>query len=350
MSDTETQLQIIGQVESGLSALEEANQTLPDFETPEGYAEAKERKKPLTKARTTGDKARLAATKSLRDEVSRINSMWNEQILPRIEAMEKPLVEGIKRVDDEKARIEREKAEAEQRRIDEIQGRLLDIKHMQQAMSLEQIDACLVELNEKDFDAMFQEFADTARSEAQSIRDLLEPRKKDLIAQAEEAARLEAQRKEQEEKEAELRKQQEAIEAEQRKLEEAKQAEERRKLREEEQRKAQERADREKAEAVEKAKQKAIEEERQRVENERIAKEQAEAAERQRKADEEAEAARLAALAPDADKLAVWLLTVPPLPEMSSPEGKEMSESIGVSINEIEDRICAFHKTKEKAA
>lgn len=350
-TEIETNLAVIGEVEASLAALEAEYAELPDFETDEGYATAKERKRPLVKARTRGDKARLAATKFHRDQVSHINSMWKDDILPRIEALEKPLADGIKAVDDEKARIEREKAEAEQRRIDTHQAKIDKIKALPtETYTLDDVNGALSLLDEFNPDE-FEEFSDAASMHIVSIRSVLVEKQAALVKQAEEAKRLEAQRIEQEriaaeqaekqrlieeeqrKQREELERQRAELEAEKRKLQEQKEAEERAKVKAELDRKAQEKAEREKAEAAERARQQAIEEERRRVEEEKRKAEQAEA-EHQRKL----------AMAPDAEKLRAWFDSIPAFPEMTSDDGRAQRNAITALLQNIVTEISWLEK------
>lgn len=355
--DNSQHLAVIDEVEAALAQIEAQGKEVIDFETDEGYKRAKELKKPLVKIRKRGDEARLAATKYHRDEQKRINDMW-KGIAERIEAVENPLTEGIKKVDEEKKRIEAEKLAAEQKRIDDIKERINDIRMAAGlAVTLDDVQSTINRYNNVTLES-FEEFADEAERAIAEMDTALNAKKKQLEEQAELEAKLEAQRQEQERIAEEQRKEREAFEAERRRIAEEQRAErekleaeqraiELEKARQEEARKAEEQRKID-AERAEEAKQQAIarakREEAERIERERIEAEEREAAE---KAEEE----RLAALAPDAEKINAWMIKLleNQLPEMSTDEARDLAIKIRLKVTEIRLLVDDFENGRKAA-
>lgn len=348
-----TPIAVIDKVEAGLSKLEASYTDVPDCETEEGYTEAKELLKPIVKTRTTLDKARLAATKNLRNEVDRINSMCKNDILPRIEAKEKPLQDAIKAVDDRRKAEAEEKARIEQERIAAIEERLARVSSLPATcVTLEQVESALTKLDEVDL-STFDEFEAAATTKIDEARSTLSERKVDLAKQAEEKAELDRQRAEQEAAAAKLKAEQDELERERQEIEKMKAAEQARKdaeaKAEADRIAAAEKAEQDKQDAIEKARR----EEREAAEAEakRKADEQAEierAAEAKRKAEEDArvEAERLAALAPDAEKLRAWFDSIPDMPEMSTREGRNRCDQVNTLLMQMEASINSLEKGK----
>lgn len=340
--DNSQHLAVLDQVESSLKAIEEQGREVIDFETDEGYARAKQIKKPLVKLRNDGDKARLAATKYHRDEQARINDLW-KSIAERIEAVEGPLTDGIKRVDEEAKRIKAEDAAAEQKRIDDIQERMADIRAAAgNAITLDDVTAAIARYGNVTLES-FEEFAEEAEQAIAAMDTALIEKRTALEAQAAESARLAEQKAEQDRIAAEQKAAQDKIDAQIKAIEDAKRADEQRQAEEaaaaerqaEQERrekaiaeqseidkqKALDAAENKRLADIETAKQEAIQVERGKaaaIEAARIAKEQQEAADK-------AEADRLAAIAPDTEKLRTWL---DQMPKMKSQDGKVVGAHI----------------------
>lgn len=321
-------------VAAGLEALKAKHTSVPDCTTDEGYAEAKALAKSVARVRIDTEKAHKGAKAFFLEGGRNIDSMKNS-ILAVTNPIEDGYKSAIKAVDDEKARIAQEAAEKEQKRIDEIGERIDRIKAApSNAVTLEQVDTALSKLDDIDLKS-FDEFDEGADEHITEARKALTEKRVNLQAQADEAARLEEQRKEQEAAAAKLKAEQDEIERQKRELKEAQEAESRRAAIKDAEQKAAAKAEREKKEAAEQAerdKAAAVEAERLRVLEAEKAKAEAEKA---RIAKEAAEAERLAALAPDAEKLQAWLDSVPTLPEMDTDEGKDAAKTIGKRIAEI---------------
>lgn len=366
MTDNSQHLAVLDTVESTLKNIEEQGREVIDFETDEGYVRAKELKKPLVKLRNEGDKARLAATKWHREEQARINELW-KGIAARIEAVETPLTAGIKRIDDEAKRVKAELEASEQKRISDIQERIADIRAAAgNAITLDDVEQAISRYNNVTLES-FDEFAEEAEHAIAVMDTGLSAKRIALYVQADEAARIEAQRVEQEaqqrkldeqqaeqqriadEQAAKLKAQQDEIDRQKRELEKAKEAEVRRAAIADAEQKAKAKAEREKAEAlaqaekdkaaaVETARLKAIEDEQKRIEAEKL-----------REAEDQAERERLAAMAPDAEKLAAWFESIPALPGMTSKPMLVVANRIDELIGEIEKEVKAIN-TRSKLA
>lgn len=336
----QTNLAIVDEVSVALDKLADKYKDLPaiDIATPDGYAEAKQRKKPLTKLRTRCEDARKNAGRVLLDEKKRIDDTA-KRIFAGIAEYEQPLIDGIKAADDaEKERIA-EKGRIEQARVDAITDRLYAISMLKiTAESVELIDAAMVTLDSENPDT-----ADERKSEMialiSMIRETLTDRRARLVEQAEEAARLEQQRAEQAEQQRKLDEQQAAIDAENKRIADAKAAEER-----------ESETKRREAEAAEKAAAQAVEDERKRVEAEKA---EAERVERERVAREQVEAAereRQAAMAPDREKLVDWFASVPALPDMATDECKVEAMKLQKKLAEIQMIIGALESAQQEKA
>lgn len=398
-------------VEAGVAAMLKKYAAAPDASTPEGYELAKSEAKEIAAVRISADKAHKIAKAPYWEGGKRIDAM-KKSIVDRISPLEDVRKEAIKAVDDEKARIEREAAEKEQARIEFIETRVKHISEHAQFVTLEQVNGALTSLGDIDF-SEFDEFADIAREKASEATAALTERRDALKAQAEEAARLEAQRKEQEEAAAKLAEQQAEIERQQKEIDDAKAAQEAEDRRREQEKVDAEkarivainvllneikemplkatslragdyakkalielrstlpsfeeyedmakeaisvalesveqklelfRAEAEAAEAkrladIEAAKQQAIADEQARVKKEQAA-----------EARKKAKAEKLAALAPDQEKLQKWIDSIPEYPALSTNDAKNATNKLDACLDQMQEIISSISADESQAA
>lgn len=261
---------VIGEVEKSLIELEEELGPVGDVTNPIEYAAEKQNQKALSKLRSRGDKARLAATAGYRDRVKDINSSWNDVVEPRILALENPRKEALKAEDDRLAAIEAEQLAKEAERVARIDERiraLFDIGSMN-----DPVDTVIAANDKiatiKDQQAMAKELFEERTEDAMLlIADKLASLET-LKTRLEEAERVQAEQAKQAE---ELRKQQE--ENERIKAENENEAERLRKKSLEAEREAKEAEERKQREAEEQARKEReaeAEAERQRIHNEQV--------------------------------------------------------------------------------
>lgn len=329
-------IQIITKAEAWLQTIEQEYSNVPDVATKDGMATAREWRRSLVAARTQGNAARLAAGRPLTEMKKKIDDTW-KKYEPRIKALEDPLDAAIKAVEEAAEREKEKNRQAEAARVKRIEDLIDDIRAAPiRAVTLEDIKDQILMLRDVDM-ASFDEYIDAGRIHVDSAMKALNDRLNLLIEQAEETKRLEASKIAQEARQkeldaqaakqaAELKAQQDAMAEQQRKLDEQA-AEMGRRQREQEEREAadvrrkkQEEHDRIAAEQKAIADKEAAElaaklAEEQRIQAEKDAAEQA-------KRDEEAaeaEAGRIAAMAPDIEKLRLYLTA---LDEVKQPEVK----------------------------
>jgi|GEM_PF-5534421 len=219
LPDTEAALFVeLKKSDKRIAEIEKDWAEVPDVETREGMKLAKSRRAELVSMRTTGDKNRKAITNPLRTLTASINDLW-KKYLPRIEAVEEKYDAAIKAVEQRAEREKQEKAEADERRIAVIQSKINAIKATPaDALTVEQIDSALVLVNDFDLDE-FEEFKDAAEMHINAAREALTVRRTTLIEQAEETARLAEQKATQDRIAAEQKAKQDKIDADLKELE-----------------------------------------------------------------------------------------------------------------------------------
>lgn len=344
-------------VAAGLAEMQATYKQVPDVDTEEGYTEAKRLGREVGKIRISVDKARKAA-KDFYIKGGRDIDAKAKQIAAVIGPLESQYTDAVRAVDERKAAEEAEKTRIEQERIDTITDRLDRIKALPTtAVTLEQVESALIRLDQIDL-STFDEFDEAADEYITASKSALTDRKTELVKQAHEKAELDRQRKEQEAAAEKLKAEQDEIDRQRQELEKREAAEQARiaaeKKAESDRIAAEKQAEIDKQEAIEKARRE--EREAAEAEKQRIAAEQAEKerqAEEKRKAYEAAalEAQRIAAMAPDADKLRAWLDSIPELPEMSTDEGNVEFARAHDCLLELGESIRQFqHSVKTKVA
>lgn len=116
----------LGITNASLKKLEKEYSVVPDADTKEGYRAIVAAKRVLTPLRTGVEAERKVQVAAAVDHQRRVNSVAN-QIKERIIAIETPLYNAKKVVDEAEAKAKREAKEAEQARIDIIEGKVGDI-------------------------------------------------------------------------------------------------------------------------------------------------------------------------------------------------------------------------------
>ena len=268
-----------------------------------GIAETRKLRGEVEKRRVTLKADALAWSRKVDGEAKRITSALLE--------IEEPLRLSKEEHDESIARMEREEAEAEQRRLDAIEQARKDAEAA--ALAAER-----AELARQRAEMEAQQKAERERVAAEQAKERERLAAERAKMEAEQRAENERRRAEQEKIDAVWR----AVEAEQRALEVEKQRVEREEYRR-------------RVDAL--AEQKA----RERVERERIA------AEAKRKADAEAaaaEAKRVAALAPDRDKLRTLATVIRGLvmPEVRSPEAQRAVDTAAGVLKSVAKNLEAF--------
>ena len=183
----------MGEVEKGLAKLKEQYAVVPDANTDEGYDLAKTERKAIAAVRSEVNAAHKQGKAFYLEGGRKVDAM-KKSILAAIEPMESARADAIKAVDDEKARLAQIEADKKQERIDEIQIRIDGIKNsVGAAMSLEACESYLARLDALDI-AEFEEFQEAAQIHIDNARDGLTERRVQLVAQADEAKKLEEQK------------------------------------------------------------------------------------------------------------------------------------------------------------
>ena len=202
-----------------LDVIEKDWDELPDLTTTAGMKLARSRRAELVGMRTGGDSTRKLITKPARDLVDSINKLWKSYI-PRIESVEKVYDDAIKAVEEAKEAAKAEKLALDANRKAAIVERLDVINgSVARGVTIANIDLELEILNDADNDlfADFEEYSDTAHIQIESAKTALTERRVQLVAQADEAKKLEEQRAEQAEEQGRI----DAQKEEQRKEDEA---------------------------------------------------------------------------------------------------------------------------------
>lgn len=310
--------------------IEAAKQRYASLEatTPQGYEAVRAAIRELVSTRTAIEKRRVQLKadalewgRKVDGEAKRLTAMLLE--------IEEPLKAKKQAIDDEKERARREKEEAERRAIEE-QLRLQ--REAEEARLKAERDAEEARLKAE------RERLEAEKARLAEIQQKIERQQAEAKAKAEEEARIEREREEA------ARRERERVEAE-------RQAEERRRW------EAEQKAERErlaKIEAEQKAERERIAAEQAKLEAERRA--VAEAKEAERKAREEAERkaaeeARLAAIAPDAEKLKSLALQLRAIaaPAMSTDEGRGVLDSAMKQLCRVADFLESFGSAPEAA-
>ena len=321
---------LMGQVEASLKQLSIDHKADPDCSTDEGYADAKAKQKAVAQVRIETEKAHKGAKAFYLEGGRKIDAMKNS-ILDAIGPIEEKYKAARKVVDDEKERIEQVAAEKEAERIRYIEERIREIKNAPSAaVSSEQVDAAIKMLVNVDF-ATFGEFSNVALGHIETAHKELTDKRELLVQHERDVAEVEVARKKQAAIDEQQRIDREEFEAEKRAFAEEQEATARRAAIEDAEQKAAAKAEREKTEAlaqaerdkqaaIEKAKADAVIEENRKRE-----------AEEKRVADEKAKAERLAALAPDAEKLRKWFDSMNDIAQSPVPLPASMSTETGAS-------------------
>jgi len=332
--------------EAALTGLEEKYKTVPDATTEDGYTACVEAIRELRPLRTGLDKMRLSLNA---DDQARIKFRNNEakRITGRLTALEDPIKAAKVAVDTEKERIEEEARQTELKRITGLQDRIEFIK--QQAEGLlgaspesikERKDWLFHNAGLDTFEEYTEQaekaYKDTTESlnKALSIATSLQEQKaeQERIAkeQAEQQAKLDAERKAQAD---EIARQKAELDAQQKKIDDERQ-EAARVMRE-----AQEKAEAEKRK-VEAEKLAAERAEKERLQAELDAKERAEREAKEaeeRKAAQEAEDQRQEELRPDKEKVHDWAAKLRFIDGPSGVTNKQCQLIVTEALTELAD-------------
>lgn len=335
-------------IDSQQSFLDENGGDIPDCQTKEGLKLAKERRAAYRARRLLVNELHTAAKSFYLENGRQVDSAKNH-LINALVPIEDSLKAAIAAEQTRKERIAQAAREEEQARVDAIKALLMEIRNSITASNVEAINAEIEKLSNLDLQK-FQEYAEDAETEAAAALSVLETRKNELEAQEAEKARLEAQRLEQERIAKEQAEKQRAIDEENERLANEKAAEEKRKAdkaaeaeRQRIAKEAAEKANKEAAAQAEAARIKAEEARRAAVRQAEI-----DTANRIRREQEEADAKalaektereRLAAMAPDADKLKIWAASIADVPAMTSDEGKAAAIAIQSALDDMNDIV-----------
>lgn len=111
-----TELVELDRVEAALSELRAKYGTVPDFTNKAGYEKGKKGIRELTSYRTSTDKLRLAITEPHRKFIERVNA-YGKDLIGKIEAIEQPLKDAKKEVDEAEQRKKEERIARLQERL-----------------------------------------------------------------------------------------------------------------------------------------------------------------------------------------------------------------------------------------
>lgn len=141
----------IAKASAWLDKIEDDYKNVPDVTTVEGLRIGQDRLSKLVKAGTTLDKARLASTKEMRDEIDRVNGLVNKGILPRIKALREPLEKKIKAVLEKEAAAKKKKDDAKAERDASTRRALEELQLKAHRVSdIEEAEAALIWLDTAD--------------------------------------------------------------------------------------------------------------------------------------------------------------------------------------------------------
>ena len=122
-----------GVTKKAIATLKRKYKKVPDFDTKEGYADGKKSLGILTKVRTGLEAERKIQVAEAIKHQTNVNTAA-KLIKEEIEAIEKPIRDARKVVDDRKEKEKLEAEQAEQRRIDEIEAKVADIYAMTEGL------------------------------------------------------------------------------------------------------------------------------------------------------------------------------------------------------------------------
>nr|WP_299241462.1 hypothetical protein [uncultured Halomonas sp.] len=201
----------LDRVEAALKELRAKYGTVPDFTTKVGYEKGKKGVRELTSYRTSTDKLRLAITEPHRKFIERVNN-YGKELIGKIEAIEKPLKDAKKEVDEAEQRKKEERIARLRERLEKEVTSFLDT-----AQGLDSTD--LAELYDDaqgiDTDGYFDITKEAEDAKGNVIRQL-----SDMHAAALERERLAAEQAEIDAQRRKLREEEERRAAEQAELEE----------------------------------------------------------------------------------------------------------------------------------
>lgn len=206
-----TELVELDRVEAALTELRAKYGTVPDFTTKAGYEKGKKGVRELTSYRTSTDKLRLAITEPHRKFIERVNS-YGKDLISKIEAIEKPLKEAKKEVDEAEQRKKEERIARLRERLEKEVSSFLDTARGLDSTGLAELYDAAQGI---DTDGYFDITKEAEDAKANVIRQL-----GDMHAAALERERLTAEQAEIDAQRRKLREEEERRAAEQAELEE----------------------------------------------------------------------------------------------------------------------------------